>query len=77
MSHVVTSGKVQLARFGELFVFFLFITHMLCVLSQFSPVQLCNPMDRSLPGSSVRAMLQARRLWAAMPLSGQSSQPRD
>ena len=25
----------------------------MCVLSHFSPVRLCDPMDRSLPGSSV------------------------
>ena len=31
-------------------------------------VQLCNPMDCSLPGSSVHRVLQARKLeWVAMP----------
>ena len=40
------------------------------VLSRFSCVQLCNPMDCSLPGSSVRQILQARTLeWIAMPFS--------
>ena len=43
-----------------------------------SRVQLCNPMDNSLPGSSVHGILQARILeWAAMPFSRRSSQPRD
>ena len=38
----------------------------------------CNPMDCSLPGSSVHGILQARILeWVAMPSSKESSQPRD
>ena len=51
---------------------------MLCVLNHFSHVRLCNPMDCSLPGSSVRGVLQARILeWAAMSSSRGSSQPKD
>ena len=43
-----------------------------------SHVQLCGPMDRSLPGSSVREILQARILeWVAVPSSRGSSWPRD
>ena len=39
---------------------------------------LCDPADRSPPGSSVHGALQARILgWAAMPSSRGSSQPRD
>ena len=39
---------------------------------------LCNPMDCSLPGSSVHGILQARILeWVAMPSSRGSSQSRD
>ena len=39
---------------------------------------LCNPMDCSLPGSSVYGILQARILeWAAVPSSRRSSQPRN
>ena len=39
---------------------------------------LCNPMDCSWPGSSVRGILQARILeWVAMPSSRESSQPGD
>ena len=39
---------------------------------------LCNPMDCSLPGSSVRGILQARVLeWVAIPFSRGSSLPRD
>ena len=39
---------------------------------------LCNPMNCSLPGSSVHGILQAWILeWVAMPFSKGSSQPRD
>ena len=38
----------------------------------------CDPLDCSLPGSSVHRILQARILeWVAMPSSRGSSQPRD
>ena len=39
---------------------------------------LCNPMDCSLPGSSVHGILQTRILeWVDMPFSRESSHPRD
>ena len=39
---------------------------------------LCNPMDCSLPGCSIRGIFQARVLeWAAISFSRGSSQPRD
>ena len=39
---------------------------------------LCNPVDCSPPGSSVRGILQARILeWVAIPFSRGSSLPRD
>ena len=39
---------------------------------------LCNPMDCSLPGSSLHGILQARVLeWVAISFSRGSSQPRD
>ena len=39
---------------------------------------LCDPMDCSLPGSSVCGILQTRMLeWVAIPFSKGSSQPRD
>ena len=56
---------------------------MAWVHDQFSSVAqlcqtLCNPMDYSLPGSSVYGILQARILeWVAIPFSRGSSQPRD
>ena len=54
-------------------------THM-CVLASF--LQSCptpyDPMDCSLPGSSVHRILWARILeWVAVPSSRESSQPRD
>ena len=39
---------------------------------------LCDPMDCSLPGSSVHGIFQARRLeWVAISFSRRSSRPRD
>ena len=47
------------------------------VLSQFSCIQLCDPMDCSPPGSSVHGIIQARILeWVAMTSYRGSSQPR-
>ena len=49
-----------------------------CVLVAQSYPSLCDPMDRSPPGSSVHGILQARILeWDAMPSSRGSSQPKD
>ena len=40
------------------------------MLSRFSCILLCDPMDCSSPGSSVHGILQARILeWVAFPLS--------
>ena len=50
-------------------------TDVFRVLSHFSLVQLCHPMDCSLPGFSVHGILQARILeWVAMYTSRGSSQ---
>ena len=50
---------------------------MLCSVAQSCPT-LCNPMNCSPPGSSVREVLQARILeWVTMPSSRGSSHPRD
>ena len=50
----------------------------MCMLSHFSRVRLCDPMDRSPLGSSVHGILQARILeWFVMPSSRGSSPPRD
>ena len=43
-----------------------------------SCLTLCDPMDCSLPGSSVHGIFQARVLeWVAVSFSRGSSQPRD
>ena len=48
-----------------------------CSVTQSCPT-LCNPMDYSLPCSSVHGILQTRILeWVAMHSSSGSSQPRD
>ena len=47
---------------------------MLCAKSLQSGPTLCDPMDCSLPGSSVHGILQARILeWVALPFSRGSS----
>ena len=39
---------------------------------------LCNPMDCSLPGSTIRGIFQARILeWVAISFSRRPSRPRD
>ena len=47
------------------------------LVTQWYPT-LCNPLDHSLPGSSVCGILKARILeWVAIPFPGRSSPPRD
>ena len=49
-----------------------------CVQSLQLCLSLCNPMDYSLPVSSVHGIFQARILeWVAMPFSKGSSGPKD
>ena len=55
----------------------IFEKKIIVLVAQSSPA-LCDPMDCSLPGSSVQGILQARILvWVAMPWISESSQPRD
>ena len=57
-----------------------FETSHQCVHSKFfqSCLTLCDPMDCSLPGSTVHRILQARILeWVAVPSSRESFQPKD
>ena len=52
---------------------FLFV----CEVTQSCPT-LCDPMDCSLPGSSIHGIFQARIVeWVAISFSRRSSQPRD
>ena len=55
-----------------------YVVLCMCVESfQLCPT-LCDPMDCSLPGSTVLGILQARILkWVVIPFSRGSSQPRD
>ena len=54
------------------------ITACCAMLSHFSCVWLCDPMDCSLPSSSVHGIFQARILeWVAISFSRRSSQPRN
>ncbi|CAM9632051.1 unnamed protein product [Rangifer tarandus platyrhynchus] len=56
--------------------FFFFMLYV-CLVPQ-SCLTPCDPMDCSLPGSSVHGILQTRILeWVAIPFSRGSSQPRD
>ena len=71
-------------QLGELFLFtlyFWFVYFMWCVcvcLVTQSCLTLCNPMDCSLPDSSVHGIFQARILeWVTISHSRGSSQPRD
>ena len=54
------------------------VSDKVVVLVAQSCLTLCDPMDCSLPGSSVYGILQARILeWIAIPFSRGSSRPRD
>ena len=48
-----------------------------CMQSRLFCLTFCDPMDGSLPGSSVHAILQEILEWVPMPFSRGSSQPRD
>ena len=51
--------------------------HSACLITQ-SGLTLCNPLDCSLPGSSVHGILQVRTLeWVVIYSSRGSSRPRD
>ena len=64
------------AQSGSYFSLFSGVRSWKC--KSLSHVWLCNPMDCSLPGSSVHGILQARILkWVGIPISRRSSQPRD
>ena len=55
-----------------------FVTVLVLCLCAQSCLTLCNPMDYSPPGSSVRGILQTGILqWVAISFSRRSSQPRD
>ena len=56
---------------------FVYVCVYMCAQSLQSCLSLCDPMDRSLPGSSVQRLLQARTLeWVAVSSSSGFSQAR-
>ena len=68
------TGKIQLRSAMNSFVWILFVSSCCAQLCQ----ALYDPMDCSLPGSSVPGILQARILeWVANPFSRGSFWPRD
>ena len=73
---VCEMNKVLLYSKGN-YIQYLVITYVCAKMLQ-SCLTLCDPMDYSLPGSSVHGILQAKILeWVAMPSSRGSSRPRD
>ena len=65
-------GSLPLAPPGKLF-----LDHEYVYESCSAMWTLCDPMDYSLPGSSVHGILQVRILkWVAVPFSRRSSQPK-
>ena len=59
------------------YCFWAFMSHLHAKSLRLCPT-LCNPMECSLPSSSIHGILQARILeWVVMPSSRGSSQPRD
>ena len=61
-------------------IYMLYIRYVWCICDDACDIHvtLCNPMDYSLPGSSVHGILQARILkWLTIPFSRGSSQSRD
>ena len=79
LSSVVTTLRKASQTPISIRFFFLHELMCMCFLSCFSHGQLfCDPVDQSLPISSVHGILQARILeWVAMSSSMGSSQPKD
>ena len=65
-------GKIYIYIYIYVYIFFFFLNIyiLLPLLSCFSRVQLCDPIDGSPPGSPVARILQARTLeWVAISFS--------
>ena len=70
-------GKVKMGRIERLGLTHIHCAYVLAKSLQSCPT-LCDPMDYSPPGISVRGILQARIMeWVAIPSSRGSSQLRD
>ena len=75
---VVWFPVLQLGLQSILSFFNIVLENVLCVLSHFSGVWLCDPMVCRPTGSCVHGILQARiQEWVAMPCSRRSSRSRD
>ena len=74
-STVSSRGNASLCGWGQCCSL---VFYLLCALAAQSCPALRDPMDCSLPGSSVHGILQARTLeLVAVPFSRRSSRPRD
>ena len=76
----MVSQKVFFKQPYRILFYVSMIEHLLKLRSEVTQLclTLCNPMDCSLPGSSVHGIFQARILeWVAMSFSRRSSWPRD
>ena len=70
-------SKEDMEEEGDASVKALSLRMRVCSVTQSCPI-LCDPLDCSLPGFSVRGILQARILeWVAISFSMGSSQPRN
>ena len=73
-----TGDSVMLLLHFSKCAFFSQVESVVCMLSRFSRVRLCYPIDYSPRGSSDHGILQARILeWVDMPSSWGSSRPTD
>ena len=71
------SSPLQMAKLAEGNIFCHFALKVKVLVSQ-SGLTLCDPMDCSLPSSSVQGTFQVRILeWVAIPFFRGSSRPRD
>ena len=77
-SSSVTQPRIQQLQAQPLSRTTAFFASVCMLVAQSCTLQLCDPMDCNLPGSSVHEILQARILeWVAIPFSRRSSRPRD
>ena len=71
------SHQRSLSSPSEVLTSFTCLSWCVCSVAKLCPT-LCNPMDSSLPDSSVHGTFQARTLeWVVISFSRRSSQPRD
>ena len=75
--HINEFEHIAYTGLSKIYVVFIFIPNLKVKVTQSCPT-LCDPIDCSLPDSSVHGILQASILeWAAVPFYRASSQPRN